>query len=234
MTPTSSVQSTTPAATTGSASNVTDTEEAAANLTSDFETFLQLLTTQMKNQDPSKPLDSNEFIAQLASFSAVEQQINTNTKLDSLLNALNTSSTANLGQWIGTEVLSAAPANFSGVPIPVEYTQPSTATSGMLLVHDAAGTLVDRVPVQPGSSSMMWDGKALDGTPMPHGAYRFELESFNGNDSLGKQPAETFSTVVEARMEPEGMTVVFADGSKLSVDAIAAVRGSQSVSATGT
>ena len=61
---------------------------ASGALASDFETFLKLLTSQLRNQDPLKPLDSTDFVAQLASFSAVEQQVNTNTKLDQLLGAL--------------------------------------------------------------------------------------------------------------------------------------------------
>ena len=63
------------------------TDQSAAAAAADFETFLSLLTTQLRNQDPLKPLDSTEFVAQLASFSAVEQQINTNAKLDAITNA---------------------------------------------------------------------------------------------------------------------------------------------------
>ncbi|MFZ1774014.1 MAG: flagellar hook assembly protein FlgD, partial [Rhizobiaceae bacterium] len=53
--------------------------------TLDYDSFLKLLVTQMKNQDPTKPMDSTEYIAQLASFSNVEQSISMNKKLDSLL-----------------------------------------------------------------------------------------------------------------------------------------------------
>src|SRR2546425_8888071 len=54
-------------------------------LGTDFNTFLSLLTTQLKNQDPLSPLDTNQFTQQLVSFSQVEQAINTNDKLSSLL-----------------------------------------------------------------------------------------------------------------------------------------------------
>ena len=87
MTTTSVIAPTAPSAPSPIKMDPTDTETAAADLASDFDTFLQLLTTQLKNQDPSKPFDSTEFVGQLASFSAVEQQIATNSKLDALVAA---------------------------------------------------------------------------------------------------------------------------------------------------
>lgn len=81
------------------------TQDSGPTSTSDFHTFLTLLTAQMRNQDPLKPMDSTEFVAQLASFSAVEQQIETNNKLGELLGVLSDSPTANPTEWLGKEVL---------------------------------------------------------------------------------------------------------------------------------
>jgi flagellar basal-body rod modification protein FlgD len=61
----------------------TQTSNSAANL--DYDSFLKLLTAQMKFQDPTKPMDSTQFVAQLASFSNVEQSIKMNNKLDALI-----------------------------------------------------------------------------------------------------------------------------------------------------
>lgn len=63
----------------------TTTQSAAASASLDYNTFLKLLLAQLKNQDPTKPMDSTEYMSQLASFSNVEQSIKTNSKLDSLL-----------------------------------------------------------------------------------------------------------------------------------------------------
>lgn len=60
---------------------------AAKSATVDYNTFLQILMAEMKNQDPTKPTDPTQFISQLSSFSAVEQQVNTNSKLDALIAA---------------------------------------------------------------------------------------------------------------------------------------------------
>ena len=62
----------------------TVTEESASVLSSDFETFLQILTTQARYQDPLEPIDSSEYAAQLAQFSMVEQQVQSNELLQAL------------------------------------------------------------------------------------------------------------------------------------------------------
>jgi len=66
-------------------STATTTASQASATTVDYESFLRLLVTQMKNQDPTAPMDSTDYVAQLATFSQVEQTVQTNSKLDSLL-----------------------------------------------------------------------------------------------------------------------------------------------------
>lgn len=74
---------------TSSSSNSAATTTAAENAASlDYSAFLKLLIAQMKNQDPTKPMDPSQFVAQLASFSSVEQAIKTNNKLDSMMTSL--------------------------------------------------------------------------------------------------------------------------------------------------
>src|ERR1022692_4900567 len=67
------------------ANGTTSTPDAMAGLSTNFSTFLTLLTTQLKNQDPTSPMDSNQFTQQLVEFSQVEQQINTNSNLQTLI-----------------------------------------------------------------------------------------------------------------------------------------------------
>jgi flagellar basal-body rod modification protein FlgD len=68
-----------------SASQSNNTTSAAASASIDYDAFLRLLIAQIKNQDPTKPMDSAQLMAQLASFSNVEQSIKINQKLDSLM-----------------------------------------------------------------------------------------------------------------------------------------------------
>lgn len=88
-------------------SNSTATSAASAAATSssaDYDTFLKLLVTQLKNQDPTKPMDSTEYLSQLATFSGVEQSIQTNNKLDQLLTS---SAIEQANQLIGRTITSA-------------------------------------------------------------------------------------------------------------------------------
>src|ERR1043165_3489997 len=84
----------TPVSGTSTTPTTAGTPDAMKQLSSNFSTFLTLLTTQLQNQDPLSPMDSNQFTQQLVMFSQVEQQINTNDNLQSLI-ALNLSQTAN-------------------------------------------------------------------------------------------------------------------------------------------
>ncbi len=106
---------------------------ARINNTLDYKSFLQLLVAQMKNQDPTAPSDPTAFVSQLASFSAVEQQINTNSKLDALLTQTSLSQASSL---IGRTVTSAD-NSITGKVVAVQIT--STGVSALL----ANGKILD-------------------------------------------------------------------------------------------
>jgi len=200
-------------------------ETSSSALASDFETFLRLLTTQLQNQDPSKPIDSTEFVAQLASFSAVEQQINTNTKLDELISQVNGGVTSDLSKWIGADVKSEAPTIFSGNSIDAFYSIPNSADTAQLVVKNKAGTEIDRRSIDVNSTEFSWDGKDTSLNDFPEGEYSFSVESFEATKSLGLQAAQTFSTVNETRLTDGAIELVFSDGSKMPASNVTAVRG---------
>ena len=91
------------------------TQTATSALTSDFETFLKLMTTQAMYQDPLEPMDSSDYTAQLAQFSSVEQQVLTNDTLTSMLSQLALTNMSQLTGWVGREVRAQAAAHFDGV-----------------------------------------------------------------------------------------------------------------------
>jgi flagellar basal-body rod modification protein FlgD len=88
----------------GTTSTSTSTSSAQQKATLNYDNFLQLLIAQMKNQDPTDPVDASEQMSQLASFSQVEQTIQTNTKLDTLLAS---SSLTQAGSYVGKYMESA-------------------------------------------------------------------------------------------------------------------------------
>jgi len=107
------------------AAQATSSSTASANNTLDYNNFLQLLVAQLKNQDPTNPSDPTAFVSQLASFSSVEQQVNTNSKLDALLTQTELSQGASV---IGRTVTSSD-GSISGQVASVQITSSgSTAT----------------------------------------------------------------------------------------------------------
>lgn len=167
----------------------------------DFETFLSLLTAQMRNQDPLQPMDSTEFVAQLASFSGVEQQIRANERLDAILDALSGGAGAGLASWIGLEAETAATLRHEGGPLALAVDPPAGADRAMLRVLDAEGRTVGAIPVDPAARRILWDG-TLDGAPLGAGRRSFELAWFAGEAELGKAPARR--TVRVADLRPGG------------------------------
>ena len=86
------------------AANGTSRSDTKSKTMVDYESFLKLLVAEMKNQDPTKPMDSTDFIAQLATFSQVEQSVQSNSKLDQILQS---SALSQAGSLIGREITSA-------------------------------------------------------------------------------------------------------------------------------
>ena len=116
--------------------------EAASALSSDFETFLLMLTTQMENQDPLNPIESQDFAVQLATFSGVEQQVRTNDLLESLANGLGLSGMSQLAGWVGMEARVNAPAVFDVAPITLAPEPDPSSDNAVLVVRDEFGRVV--------------------------------------------------------------------------------------------
>ena len=209
---------------TGAASKKTATEDAATATAGDFETFLTLLTTQLRNQDPLKPMDSTEFVAQLASFSQVEQQIRGNERLDSILGALSGGSAAGLAQWIGKEVEVAAKADYSGAPIEVGITPDEEADKAVLVVRNDFDQVVARLPAAVEAGRVTWDGKDQMGTTLAEGRYGFSFESYQGGKLLGTGAGRVFAEVSEVRIVDGAPVLVTGDGTQVPIDEVSAVR----------
>src|SRR5579863_6928228 len=125
------------------ANGTTSTPDALASLSSNFDTFLTLLTTQLKNQDPTSPMDSNQFTQQLVEFSQVEQQINTNTNLQSLISQGSSNASAMTVGYLGKNVsITNGNASLSNGTANWTYNLGTAAASTTLTVTNSAGTVV--------------------------------------------------------------------------------------------
>ena len=139
----------------------------SAMLASNFETFLALLTSQLKNQDPLSPVDSNQFTAQLTQMAGVEQQLLTNELLKSLVSAQGGGGLESAANYIGKEATAAWSATkFTDGEAEWSYEIASNAASVKLEVLDGSGNVVwsgDAPDKTTGVHEFSWDGEATTG-----------------------------------------------------------------------
>jgi flagellar basal-body rod modification protein FlgD len=147
---------------------------ARNSLSGNFDTFLKLLTTQLQNQDPLEPMDATKFTEQLVSYSQVEQQINTNANLESLI-ALNKSAIgANAITYLGKTVLTAGAATaLEGGAAKWRYALTADANTLQLTIKDASGKTVRTMTGDKGVGmhEFTWDGKNDAGVDQAAGTY---------------------------------------------------------------
>ena len=163
----------TPVTSTTASSSTGQSADPLASLSSNFSDFLNLLMTQLKNQDPSSPMDANSFTTELVQFSGVEQQINTNASLTQLIQLTQaadvTQSSALLGKQVTVQSSElplqngSASLNFTtAIPEPVSIT-----------VQGPNGNTLRQVNVNAaqGQNTWKWDGKGSNGQTLPDGAH---------------------------------------------------------------
>ena len=190
----------------------------------DFETFLTLLTTQLKNQDPLKPLDSTEFVAQLASFSAVEQQIRTNDSLDEILRALTTGASSGLADWVGKEVRTDAGISFDGSTAELSIEPALNATRVQIVIETREGIELNRFEGVPGQAEYLWDGSLASGAIASPGSYRARVIQSSAEGALAEGYAWGWSKVVEVRLSGGEASLLLENGSLVSPQDMTAVR----------
>lgn len=193
-------------------------------ISSDFDTFLRMLTVQITNQDPLNPINSEEFAVQLATFSGVEQQVRTNQLLESVISGLGQGDIGQLAGWIGMEARAPMPIMFEGEPVSVVPPEPTVGNRHDLVALNESGTEVWRVGFAPGAGPVTWNGMDTGGTLLPIGTYAFHLESFDDDQMVAKALAQTYGEVQEVRMDRGGTVIVFAGGVERYADEISAVR----------
>ena len=210
-------------AATAAATRSTEQAGSAGALAADFQTFLTLLTTQMKNQDPLKPMESTEFVAQLATFSGVEQQVRANDRLDAIIEVLG-GGAAGLAEWIGREVRAPGKAAFEGEPVEVGFAPVAGADKAWLVVRNDFDAIVARLPIDPAADTAAWDGTDGMGNAQPHGSYGFAIESFADGALVDTQGGTVYAAVAEVRVADGQPVLVLEDGSRVTLDQVTAVR----------
>lgn len=189
----------------------------------DFQNFLQLLTAQLRNQDPLNPADSTEFVAQLAQFSSVEQLVNANSKLDNIASAMVADGIDKYAGWIGKNAEATdAPAYFDGVnPVNYRLAGNSKAQNVETVITDPLGNEVARFASLNGPMVQSWNGM-VDGEPAQPSLYAVTALYYDKDGKVvGEEIANTFGGVREVRLDGEEPSIILEGGVDLEPNQVA-------------
>jgi|SRR5579872_4082340 len=187
------VSGTTPLPTPSSGSNPAASANALASnqIAGNFQSFLQLLTTQLQNQNPLSPLDTNQFTQQLVEFAGVQQQINTNDSLATLVSLQQTTQSTQALAFVGhTAVVKGNTAQLTNSKATWELDIPTASTVDISIASSTGQTVfTGKFPASAGKNQPFnWDGLANDGTQLPDGNYTLTATA---KDSAGNAVAVT-------------------------------------------
>jgi flagellar basal-body rod modification protein FlgD len=157
--------------------------DAMKTLSGNFSTFLTLLTTQLKNQDPTSPMDSNAFTQQLVMYSQVEQQIQGNSNLKTLISQGQSSAAAMTTGYLGKKVsVTNGMASLSDGAAKWTYNLPAAASAATVTITNSSGRVVytGAAETAAGSHELAWDGKDANGNQLPDGAYKLTVAAKDG------------------------------------------------------
>lgn len=173
--------------TTTPTTSASPTSSAATNplgdLSGNLSNFLSLLMTQLQHQDPTAPMDSSQFTSQLVQYSSVEQQINMNTNLTSLIQATQSNTILQSSALIGKQVdVTSSQLPLQNGSASASFTAPQ-AEPVSITVTNASGVAVlqTAVSAQSGSNTWAWNGKDSHGNQLPDGAYSVSVADATEN-----------------------------------------------------
>ena len=173
----------------GSAISQTGTT-ALGSLSSNFSDFLSMLMTQLQNQDPSSPMDSNQFTSELVQFSSVEQQINTNSNLTQLIQLTQASQIEQSASMIGKPVtVTSSQLSLQNGTAAVNFNT-TTAEPVAIAVYNSAGAQVQTAALTSsvGANTWSWNGKSATGASMPDGPYKVTVTALGVNGATSQVP----------------------------------------------
>jgi flagellar basal-body rod modification protein FlgD len=186
--------------------------DSMKQLSGNFSTFLTLLTTQLKNQDPTSPMDSNEFTQQLVMYSQVEQQIGTNDNLKTLISQGSSNAATMAAGYLGKKVsVTTGNASLTGGTANWTYNLSGNAAANQLSVINSAGKTVFTTAGQTttGNSTFTWDGKDNNGNQLPDGTYKLTVTAADsaGNDIKSSVASAGTVTQIDMTVSPPKLVV---------------------------
>jgi flagellar basal-body rod modification protein FlgD len=205
--------------TSSSSTNSAVTGNALQQLSSNFNSFLDMLMTQLQNQDPTNPMDSSQFTTELVQFSGVQQQVQTNTNLSQLIALQQGTDMMNSSSLVGQQVQATssqiALQNGTGeISFNTSSAEPIT-----IQITNAAGQTIRTVSAtsSPGTNTWTWDGTTDRGTSEPDGAYNIAVTTSNAAGASTIVPFTVLGTATGVA-KGTGSSGVNIDLGALSID----------------
>jgi flagellar basal-body rod modification protein FlgD len=163
------------------------TSNGVLNFTQNFQTFLTLLTTQLQNQDPLNPMDSDQFTQQLVEFSQVEQQIKTNSQLSTMITNQAGAEAISAQSMVGDTIqYDGSQGVLNNGQVAFSYTLPSNAAATAITIQDANGNTVFSSAGQTaaGTYNFTWNGQTSSGQQLPDGGiYTVKVQAVDANNN---------------------------------------------------
>ncbi len=209
-------------------SGVSKGTNSAQTLSADMDTFLTLLTTQLQYQDPLDPMDASEYTNQLVQYSNVEQAIQTNSKLDNLLNL----SIYNLGVQATSYVGKTIQAISDVMPLDegvskATYTLSKNVSECTVVVKDMEDKVVytAKGETSSGAHDFIWNGKNINGEQLPDGAYKIEvLTNVPEGETTASVTTTVFGRVTGVASDDSGIYLGLGDAMTTTLDYVVTSR----------
>lgn len=189
----------------------------------DFETFLRMLTAQLKSQDPLNPMEGSDFAVQLATFSGVEQQAHTNSLLQQLTQQMG-GGLSQLSGWIGKEVRTTGAVWFGADTVTLDVMPDPRADSVQLIAMTSSGRELTREEIGTGDGQIDWFGRDAEGDKLADGLYTFRIESWKDGKLISNDRVGAYARVVEAELVRQGVQLVLSGGATVLADDVEALR----------
>lgn len=206
----------------GAASSLASSRSTIAD---NFDTFLSLLTTQLKNQNPLDPLDTNQFTSQMVEFTSVEQQLKSNEFLEALVLSNQSSTYTDAVNFVGKDVTAAgSTTQLQNGEAKWSFTVAESAPDVNVTVTDQNGNTVytAETSVNAGEGQFVWDGIDSTGNQLPEGKYTVTIDARDADGAyvpVSTKLSGTVSAVDLSGSEP----VLIVDGNRVNLSAILSV-----------
>ena len=199
---------------------------ALSGLSNNFSSFLSLLMTQLQHQDPSAPMDANQFTTELVQFSGVEQQISTNSSLAQLIQLGQANQVEQSAAILGKPVTAASTQLTLQKGVSDINFNTTTAEPVTIAVYNSAGAQIksDTVTTVAGANKWTWNGQAANGATMPDGAYKVTVTALGVAAGKAQIPFTVTGTATSVQNN-SGTVQVQMGGLTLPFSAVQSVGG---------